>query len=81
MARTPKATAPDLSRLQRLTMDSIDRLRCPDGKQQAFMRCGEVNGLQVRVTSKGSKSFVFQRKVNGAKPAHDHWSRFGLVNH
>ena len=65
MARTPKATAPDLSRLQRLTIDSIDRLRCPDGKQQAFMRCGEVNGLQVRVTAKGSKSFVFQRKVNG----------------
>jgi integrase len=65
MARTPKATAPDLSRLQRLTIDSIDRLRCPDGKQQAFMRCSEVNGLQVRVTAKGSKSYVFQRKVNG----------------
>ena len=65
MARTPKATAPDLSKNQRLTVDSIDRLRCPDGKQQAFMRCAEVNGLQVRVTSAGSKSYVFQRKVNG----------------
>ncbi len=65
MARTPKATAPDLSKLQRLTIDSIDRLHCPDGKQQAFMRCSEVSGLQVRVTAKGSKSFVFQRKANG----------------
>jgi len=65
MARTPKATAPDLSKLQRLTLDSIERLHCPDGKQQAFMRCSEVSGLQVRVTAKGSKSFVFQRKANG----------------
>ncbi len=65
MARTPKAIAPDLSKNQRLTVDSIDRLRCPDGKQQAFMRCSEVNGLQVRVTAAGSKSYVYQRKVNG----------------
>lgn len=65
MARTPKATAPDLSKNQRLTVDGIDRLRCPDGKQQAFMRCAEVNGLQVRVTAAGSKSYVYQRKANG----------------
>lgn len=65
MARTAKTKAPDLSKLQRLTVDSIDRLRCPEGKQQAFMRCSDVSGLQVRVTAKGSKSFVFQRKVNG----------------
>jgi integrase len=65
MARTPKATALDLSKNHRLTVDSIDRLCCPDGKQQAFMRCAEVNGLQVRVTANGFKSFVFQRKANG----------------
>lgn len=65
MARTPKATAPDLSKKQRLTVDSIDRLRCPVGKQQAFMRCAEVKGLQVRVTAAGSKSYVYQRKANG----------------
>lgn len=65
MARTPKATAPDLSRNQRLTADSIERLRCPNGKQQAFMRCAEVKGLQVRVTAAGSKSYVYQRKTKG----------------
>lgn len=65
MARTPKATAPDLSRNQRLTVDSIERLRCPNGKQQAFMRCDEVKGLQVRVTAAGSKSYVYQRKTKG----------------
>jgi len=65
MARTPKATAPDLSRNQRLTVDSIERLRCPNGKQQAFMRCAEVKGLQVRVTAAGSKSYVYQRKKKG----------------
>lgn len=36
MAGTPKATAPDLSKKQRLTVDGIARPRCPDGKQQAF---------------------------------------------
>lgn len=65
MARTPKATALDLSRNQRLTADSIERLRCPNGKQQAFMRCAEVKGLQVRVTAAGSKSYVYQRKTKG----------------
>ena len=45
MARTPKATAPDLSRLQRLTVDSIDRLRCPEGLQRAVVvsiHCGHI---------------------------------------
>jgi integrase len=65
MARTPKATAPDLSKPQRLTVDTIERLRCQDGKQQVFLRCNEVKGLQVRVTAAGSKSYVYQRKTNG----------------
>ena len=65
MTRTPKATPADLSKPQRLTVGSIERLRCPDGKPQAFMRCAEVKGLQVRVTAAGSKSYVYQRKANG----------------
>lgn len=65
MARTPKVKAPDLSKPQRFSIDSIERLHCPDGKSQAFMRCAEVKGLQVRVTAAGSKSYVYQRKTNG----------------
>jgi integrase len=65
MARTPKAKAPDLSKPQRLTIDSIERLICPEGRTQAFMRCAEVKGLQVRVTAAGSKSYVYQRKTKG----------------
>lgn len=64
MARTPKAMPIDLTKPQRLSVELIERLRCPDGKQQAFMRDIEVKGLQVRVTAAGSKSFVFERKVN-----------------
>jgi integrase len=65
MTRTPKVSNLDLSKPHRLTMGSIDRLTCPEGKSQAFLRCAEVKGLQVRVTAAGSKSFVYQRKTHG----------------
>ena len=64
MARPKKSDAPDLADRVNLTAGSIDRLTCPIGKQQAFMRDSEAPGLRVRITSAGAKSFVFEAKLN-----------------
>ena len=64
MARPKKSDAPDLSDRLNLTAGSIERLTCPIGKQQAFMRDSEAPGLRVRITSAGAKSFVFEAKLN-----------------
>lgn len=63
MAR-PKSTAtPDLSTPVDLTVGVIERLVCPEDKQQAFLRDAKTPGLKVRVTRAGAKSFVFERKI------------------
>ncbi len=64
MARPKKSEAPDLSDRVNLTAGAIERLTCPAGKQQAFMRDSEVPGLRVRVTAAGAKSFVYESKLN-----------------
>ena len=64
MARPKKNEAPDLSERVNLTAGAIERLTCPAGKQQAFMRDSEALGLRVRVTSAGAKSFVYEAKLN-----------------
>ena len=64
MARPRKTDAPDLSERVNLTAGTIERLTCPDGKQQAFMRDSEAPGLRVRVTAAGAKSFVYEAKLN-----------------
>lgn len=64
MARPKKSDAPDLADRVNLTAGSIERLTCPIGKQQAFMRDSEAPGLRVRITSAGAKSFVFEAKLN-----------------
>ncbi len=64
MARPRKTDAPDLSDRVNLTAGAIERLTCPTGKQQAFMRDSEAPGLRVRVTAAGAKSFVFEAKLN-----------------
>lgn len=64
MARPRKTDAPDLSDRVNLTAGTIERLTCPDGKQQAFMRDSEAPGLRVRVTAAGAKSFVYEAKLN-----------------
>lgn len=64
MARPRKTDAPDLSDRVNLTAGAIERLNCPTGKQQAFMRDSEAPGLRVRVTAAGAKSFVFEAKLN-----------------
>jgi integrase len=64
MAR-PKSDAPvDLSEAQELTAGLIERLTCPAGKAYAFLRDSKGNGLRVRVTAAGAKSFVFEAKLN-----------------
>lgn len=64
MARTSKSAPLDLSQAQDLTAGTIDRLTCPQGKTQAFLRDGKAPGLRVRVTATGAKAFVFEAKLN-----------------
>ena len=63
MARPRKDDAPDLRESHDLTAGLIERLTCPAGKTQAFMRDAKAPGLRVRVTA-GAKSFVFEAKLN-----------------
>ena len=64
MARPKNSEAPDLTDRVKLTAGTIERLICPDGKQQAFMRDSEAPGLRVRVTAAGAKSYVYEAKLN-----------------
>ena len=64
MARSKKSDAPDLAERINLTAGAIERLTCPAGKQQAFMRDSEAPGLRVRVTAAGAKSFVYEAKLD-----------------
>jgi integrase len=71
MAGRPKKTdAPELDKAQDLTAGLIERLTCPTGKQQVFLRDTKAPGLRVRATvasvknPTGSKSFVFEAKLD-----------------
>ncbi len=64
MARPSKLAPLDLTQAQDLTIGVIDRLICPEGKNQVFLRDGKSPGLRVRVTASGAKSFVFEAKLN-----------------
>ncbi|WP_343636857.1 integrase family protein [Roseateles sp.] len=64
MARPSKSSPLDLTQPAELTTGVIDRLICPTGKTQAFLRDTKAPGLRVRVTAAGAKSFVFEAKVN-----------------
>lgn len=64
VARPRKDQAPDLAQPQDLTAGMIERLRCPDGKAQAFLRDVKTPSLRVRVTASGAKSYVFEAKLN-----------------
>jgi integrase len=65
MSRPRNAAPPDLAHPCDLTAGAIDRLVCPPGKQQAFLRDSKAPGLRVRVTANAAKSFVFEGKVHG----------------
>ena len=64
MARPRKSDKPDTAQAHDLTAGLIERLSCPEGKQQAFLRDSKANGLRVRVTANGAKSYVFESKLN-----------------
>lgn len=64
MARPKKDQAPDLTRACDLTAGAIDRLACPPGKPQAFLRDTKAPSLRVRVTAAGAKAYVFESKLN-----------------
>lgn len=64
MARPKKTDSPELNKAHELTAGLIERLTCPAGKQQDFLRDSKAPGLRVRVTPAGAKSFVFEAKLN-----------------
>ena len=64
MARPKKTDTPNIAERINLTAGAIERLACPAGKQQAFMRDSQAPGLRVRVTAAGAKSFVYEAKLN-----------------
>lgn len=64
MARPSANTVPDLTKAHELTAGVIERLTCPPGKGQAFLRDTKAPGLRVRVTAAGAKSYVFEAKLN-----------------
>ena len=64
MARPRSTAAPDLAKPRELTAGTIERLVCPAGKAQAFLRDAQGNGLRVRVTPTGKKTFVFEQSLS-----------------
>jgi integrase len=64
MARSNRLTSLDLTQTHEITIRSIERLSCPQGKFQAFLRDSKSPSLRVRVTPAGAKSFVFEAKLN-----------------
>jgi len=63
MSRPMKTEAVDLSQPQDLTAGLIERLQCPPGKAQAFLRDRKAPALRVRVTANGAKAYVFEAKL------------------
>lgn len=64
MTRPSKSTPLDLTQTHDLAVGVIERLTCPNGNTQIFLRDGKTPGLRVRVTTTGTKSFVFEAKLN-----------------
>lgn len=62
--RPKKTDTPDLGKPLELTAGAIERLTCPPGKQQAFLRDSKAPGLRVRVTAAGAKAYVYEAKLN-----------------
>ena len=49
----------------KLTSRRIAAFQCPKDKTRAYLWCIEVKGLGVIATTGGTKSYIFQAKVNG----------------
>lgn len=63
MARVKNDEPVLLDAPQDLAVGLIERLSCPPGKTQAFLRDLKSPGLRVRVTAAGAKSYVFEAKL------------------
>lgn len=50
---------------QKLTNSVIASLSCPENKSDIKCSDTEVTGLKVRVTAKGAKSFIFEKRPKG----------------
>jgi hypothetical protein len=50
---------------QKITASLVAKIRCPAEKGQVWVRDTEVSGFAVRITNKGIKSFVFEKRPNG----------------
>lgn len=48
----------------KLTAGRIASLQCPKNKTRTYLWCNEVKGLGVIATATGTKSYIFQTKVN-----------------
>jgi integrase len=55
------------SRKIHFTKRKLEELTCPEQSKQVYFFDDEVRGLEISVTPKGSKSFVYRRKVDGQK--------------
>jgi len=52
-------------RRERLTIERIEKFKCPPNKEQAYLRDTEAPRLAVRATAnKDAKAFVFEAKLN-----------------
>lgn len=47
------------------TAPKVEKAQCEPGKQQTFLWDSTAPGLALRITSAGSKAYVFQSRVNG----------------
>ncbi|NKE43639.1 integrase arm-type DNA-binding domain-containing protein [Roseomonas frigidaquae] len=57
--------APPAARL-RLTKRTVDAATCPPGRKDVLVFDAELKGFALRVTSAGSKVFIFQYRAGGA---------------
>lgn len=50
---------------EKLTVLSVERFACPEGKAQAFLWDGMVKGLMVKASAGGSKRYVVESRLHG----------------
>jgi integrase len=56
----------EVMKRQRLTMERIRKVSCPDGKHQVFIWDADARGLGLRITKAGGKMYIYQGRLDGA---------------
>jgi hypothetical protein len=54
-----------MGKRENFTAERIARLQCESGRQQSIFWDGKTPGLGLRVTAAGSKSYIFETRLNG----------------